>query len=40
MCGGGGYGIWDMGFEGYFGGGGDLGVKLYRIWDLGKIFGI
>ena len=42
MGGGGGcYGIWDLGFEvlknlGFW----ILGVTLFGIWDLGKIFGI
>ena len=39
--GGGCYGIWDLGFEGLkILGFGIWGVKLFGIWDLGKIFGI
>ena len=35
------YGIWDLGFEGLKNlGFGIWGVKLFGIWDLGKIFGI
>ena len=35
------YGIWDLGFEGLkILGFGTWGVKLFGIWDLGKIFGI
>ena len=34
-------GIWDLGFEGLkILGFGIWGVKLFGIWDLGKIFGI
>ena len=35
------FGIWDLGFEGLkILGFGIWGVKLFGIWDLGKIFGI
>ena len=41
LGGGGCYGIWDLGFEGLkILGFGIWGVKLFGIWDLGKIFGI